>query len=259
MFADTRVQSMDGRHIFKYVVPAGLGAAPEWSPVTAPDAPQQHHPNEQVKTGMHDPKVWRSCDFVRSPDDSSMHLCTVHISPYSEVPDDISFSTEAVGQDTCKILQLPVEVAKVPPAEQRSGLARTSDMQNECRIVSMLPQHSPVPTTEADSLGITNFFISESPETVYCSVRGPQIRAGSEERGPGSAVAPAPEGGAVVNGSKHGAARHELYVYVKPFGKPLPQKTWPGTIWDYTPIVCISVALLLGAIALLLFSSGVFS
>jgi hypothetical protein len=250
---------MDGRHIFKYVVPAGLGAAPERSPVIAPDAPQQHHPNVQVTTGMHDPKVWRLCDFARSPDDSGTHLCTVHISPYFEMPDDISFSTEAVGQDTCKILQLPVEAAKVPSAEHQSGLVHTGHMQNECMIVSMLPQHSPVPTTEADSLATSNFFVSDFPDTVYCSVRGPQDSAGSEEHGQGSAVAHSHDGGAVVNGSKHGAARHELYVYVKPYSKPPPQKTWPGTIWDYTPIVCISVTLLLGSIALLLFSSGVFS
>lgn len=35
------------------------------------------------------------------------------------------------------------------------------------------------------------------------------------------------------------------------------QKTWPGTIWDYTPITCFSLLLLVSALALILLLAGV--
>jgi hypothetical protein len=183
MQAESRLQSMDGTDNSNCFFPPDLGRVPEWSPFITPDVPQQHHPHVQVQTGMHDPKVWQPSDFVRRPDDSSMNLCTAHISPYSEVPDDISYLTVAVEQDTCKIQQVPVELAEGTPSQHRSDHVRTSHVHKECRVMSMQPQHNPFLTIEAHLTSFPRISTPKYSQASCCSVSGPQDPARNSGRG----------------------------------------------------------------------------
>jgi hypothetical protein len=244
-----------------------------------------------------------------------MNLCTAHISPYSEVPDDSSSVTEAVGQDTCKNAQLAVPLGKVSPPQHRSQHVRTSRLHHNSRAPPKMPQHNPVAENEAKWSDVSRIVVPEHSEDSCCSTGDPQE---AEESGQESAVQPiislshfltsrappqvedsssvqiheafaaekvkaphtsaaqAPRnpvvmkayarylrpprsgGGAVVNGSKDRAARDESFVHAAPCSKQPSQKTWPGTIWDATPIVCISLMLLLGSIIVVLYLSGAF-
>jgi hypothetical protein len=251
---------------------------------------------------------------VRRSYDPSMHLCTAHISQYSEVADDSSSITEAVGQDTCKNLQLAVLLGTVASPQHRSQHVRTSRLHHKSRSPPKMPQHNPVAENEAKWADVSRIIIPEHSEDSGCSISEPQEAA---ESGQGSAVQPiislshfltprappqvegsssvqiqeayaaekvkAPHtsaaqappnpvvmkayarylrpsrgGGAVANGSKDRDARDESSVHAVPCSKPPSQKTWPGTIWDATPIVFVSLMLLLGSILVVLFLSGAF-
>jgi hypothetical protein len=141
MPAETWLQVKDGGLYSNCFFPPDLEAAPEWSPVIAPGAPQQQHPHVEAKKYQFN--VWRPGELVRRPYDCSMSLCTAHISPYCEVPDDSPSFTETVGQDTCKNLQLSVHLAKTAPAQLWSEYDHTDRLHNQCSGIPTLPEHKP--------------------------------------------------------------------------------------------------------------------
>jgi hypothetical protein len=164
MPAKTSLQAKDGGLYSNCFFPPDLEAAPERTPVVAPDAPLQHHPHSE--TEKHQFNVWRPGELARRPYDSSMSLCTAHISPHCEVPDDSPSFTETVGQDTCKIFQLPVHLAKTAPAQLWSEYDRTGCLHDQCSGIPMLPEHDPAPM---QSRRLFRHFKCRNIQTLYAA------------------------------------------------------------------------------------------
>jgi hypothetical protein len=118
---------------------------PARSPFVPSEAQLQHYKHAKPAAPLlkHKFFAWQPVDSVRRPYDPSMRLCTAHISQYSEVPDDSSSFTEAVGQEASKNMhQIIVQLAKRARPKHSVSHARIGGLQNTI-YVPPLPQLLP--------------------------------------------------------------------------------------------------------------------
>jgi hypothetical protein len=257
-------------------------------------------------------------DPVRRPYDATdtLRVCTAHISPYSEVPDDSSSFTETVGEKTAQHIQLHIQLAKGarpkhPGAHAGTQVGRYAGARQNNIGVPMLPQLRAVPESEAEPVAPPRVFVPGNPDDSYVRPSGgdgqgyeaqsvasappivsgtalPQMTAkqqaqnyqafGAQQvsvphtsatQAPNlkdelTAYAPYPpppfhERGPVVGGGRTYPKREEPAVHATYAWSPPSQNTWPGTIWDATPILCFIFMLLLASVIVVLLLSGVFT
>lgn len=262
---------------------------PAWSPFIPPEPQQQHHQHPQHAhhtQQQHAAFVWQPRDEVRRPYDSTMRVSTVHISPFTEVTGD--GYTAAVGEDTGRHIQVQLArgaqskhtghgghasrpvLGAIPEASPRMYLPQDAHayaygeppVPHRAVLPStgggyQVPVQQPAPMAMASSFvphadfGAGKFGVHEVRCAPLSAPSQPSTTPPSQDHGTRGKAHAAVQGGPGRHWSERedgGAHRKEVQW----------QRTWPGTLWDATPIVCLSLLLLLASVGVVLLLSGFF-
>jgi hypothetical protein len=177
--AGTGFEAARAREHSNLYFPADDASAPALSLLAPSEARQQNEKNTEraSKSLQRDFSAWRPRNPVQGPYDPTTRLCTAHISPYSEVPDDSAFLTEVVEEETDKNLKPDIQLdtgAQQQQVDEHQGIhcvKYTTDAPTS-------PQKRPISASQALPQALPRVFVPRDPEAAYCSIGGLECAPG---------------------------------------------------------------------------------